>query len=111
MKDKNYYFADFNLEVLLSLSQQRRGRPCTCDVSQMPKCGSLNWVIFITFDDGVEWVFRSPIRHDFYSDETISKIIASEASTLMYLKSHTSVPVPEVFSYRYVHYSQETAVY
>ncbi|KAI1496490.1 hypothetical protein F5X99DRAFT_424654, partial [Biscogniauxia marginata] len=101
IKHKVYYFADFNLEALLSLSEQRRGRPCTCDVTQMPKSGSLNWVIFISFDDGIEWVFRSPIRgiHSFYSDETASKIVVSEASTLMYLKAYTSVPVPEVYSY------------
>ncbi|KAI5459664.1 hypothetical protein BGZ63DRAFT_473363 [Mariannaea sp. PMI_226] len=58
----------------------------------MPKCGSLNWVIFISFDDGVD-------LHDFYSDETASKIVVSEASTLMYLKANTSIPVPEVYSY------------
>lgn len=102
MKDKVYYYADFNLEALLSLSEQRRGRPCTCDVSQMPKSGSLNWVIFISFDDGIEWVFRSPTSglRGFYSDETASKIVASEASTLMYLNAYTSIPVPEVYSYR-----------
>ncbi|KAG8410336.1 hypothetical protein J3459_017146 [Metarhizium acridum] len=67
----------------------------------MPKCGSLNWVIFITFDDGIEWVFRSPTagHNRFYSDETASKIVESEAFTLMYLKARTSIPVPEVYSY------------
>lgn len=102
MKQKIYYFADFNLEALLSLSAQLRGRQCTCDEAMMPKCGSLNWVIFITFDDGIEWVFRSPMAsfNHFYSDETASKIVESEASTLMYLKAHTSIPVPEVHSYR-----------
>lgn len=100
MKDKIYYFADFNLDALLSLAEGRRGQPCTCDVSQMPKTGSLNWVVFIQFHDGVEWVFRAPMLHGFYSIETASKIVVSEASTLMYLKAHTSIPVPEVYSYR-----------
>ncbi|KAK1255428.1 hypothetical protein MKX08_009423 [Trichoderma sp. CBMAI-0020] len=70
----------------------------------MPKCGSLNWVIFVIFDDGIEWVFRSPMagRNNVYSDETSSKIVNSEASTLMYLKAHTSIPIPEVYSYRQV---------
>ncbi|KAG8409275.1 hypothetical protein J3458_019392 [Metarhizium acridum] len=101
MKDKIYYFAKFSLEALLSLSQQLRDRKCTCDVAKMPNCGSLNWVIFITFDDGIEWVFRSPMagHNRFYSDETASKIVESEASTLMYLKARTSIPVPEVYSY------------
>lgn len=104
MRDRIYYFASFNLEALLSLSEQIRGRKCTCDVTAMPKCGCLNWVIFVTFDDGIEWVFRSPMagRNKIYSDETSSKIVDSEASTLMYLKTHTSIPVPEVYSYRQV---------
>ncbi|KAF5669496.1 kinase-like domain-containing protein [Fusarium circinatum] len=67
----------------------------------MPKCGSLNWVIFLCFQDGVEWVFRSPKSglDSFYSDETTSKILVSEASTLLYFKTNTSIPVPQVFSY------------
>lgn len=102
MKDKIYYYADFNLEALLSLSEQHRGLPCTCEVSQMPKSGSLNWAIFVSFDDGIEWVFRSPKMgfDTFYSDETVSKVVMSEASTLMYLKTYTSIPVPEIYSYR-----------
>ncbi|PON24287.1 hypothetical protein TGAM01_v206975 [Trichoderma gamsii] len=104
VKDKIYHFADFNLEALLSLSEQLRGRKCTCDVTKMPNCGSLNWVVFVTFDDGIEWVFRSPMasRNSIYSDETSSKIVNSEASALMYLKAHTSISVPEVYSYRQV---------
>ncbi|KAG5812658.1 hypothetical protein H9Q74_013031 [Fusarium xylarioides] len=67
----------------------------------MPKCGSLNWVIFLRFQDGVEWAFRSPRSSldSFYSDETARKILISEVSTLLYLKANTSIPVPEVFSY------------
>ncbi|KAF4947148.1 hypothetical protein FGADI_10604 [Fusarium gaditjirri] len=101
MKDRIYYFAKFNLPALLSLAEQHRGQPCTCDTAQMPKCGSLNWVIFLCFQDGVEWVFRSPKSglDCFYSDETTSKILVSEASTLLYLKANTSIPVPQVFSY------------
>jgi hypothetical protein len=67
----------------------------------MPKCGSLNWVIFLCFQDGVEWGFRSPKSglDSFYSDETTSKVLVSEASALLYLKANTSIPVPEAFSY------------
>lgn len=83
------------------LAEKLRGRSCTCDESQVPKSGSLNWVIFITFDDAVEWVFRSP-RYDIlmFSDETASKILVSEASTLKYLEIRCQIPVPKVYSYR-----------
>ncbi|CZR40270.1 uncharacterized protein FPRO_05170 [Fusarium proliferatum ET1] len=78
-----FRWAKFNLEALLMLAEKLRGRSCTCDESQVPKSGSLNWVIFITFDDAVEWVFRSP-RYDIlmFSDETASKILISEASRM-----------------------------
>ncbi|KAF5678050.1 altered inheritance of mitochondria [Fusarium denticulatum] len=99
-----FRWARFNLEALLLLAEELRGRSCTCDESKVPKSGSLNWVIFITFDDGLEWVFRSP-RYDthMFSDETASKILESEASTLKYLESHCQIPVPKVYSYSGTH--------
>lgn len=30
------------------------------DLSQTPASGSLNWAITISFEDGVDWIFRSP---------------------------------------------------
>ncbi|KAF5551063.1 altered inheritance of mitochondria [Fusarium mexicanum] len=95
-----FKWAKFNLEALLMLAEKLHGRSCACDESKIPKSGSLNWVIFITFDDGLEWVFRSP-RYDthMFSDETASKILISEASTLKYLENHCQIPVPKVYSY------------
>lgn len=64
----------------------------------------MNWVIFVTFDDGVDWVFRSPdiAMSHMMSEESACKMLVSDAATLKYLRAHTSVPVPEVYSYRYV---------
>ncbi|KAF5701292.1 altered inheritance of mitochondria [Fusarium mundagurra] len=99
-----FRWAKFNLEALLLLAEKLRGLSCTCDESKIPNSGSLNWAIFITFDDGVEWVFRSP-RYDthMFTDETASKILISEASTLKYLESHCQVPVPKVYAYSGTH--------
>jgi hypothetical protein len=96
-----FRYAKFNLEALLSLAKDLRGCPCTCDPFTAPKAGSMNWVIFITFEDGVQWVFRSP-RYDtlMVTDETASQLLISEASTLKYLETHCSIPVPKVFLYR-----------
>ncbi|KAF7552778.1 hypothetical protein G7Z17_g4073 [Cylindrodendrum hubeiense] len=99
-RERIFAFAKFNLDALLSLATQLRGgRPCTTDVSKRPKAGSLNWVIFITFDDGIEWVFRSPRRSMSIKTESHYKMTISEASTLKYLGKHSSVPVPEVYSF------------
>lgn len=62
----------------------------------------MNWAIIVTFDDGLEWIFRSPhsgIRA-FFDEKTACKLLASEVATLEYVRSHTAVPVPEVFASR-----------
>ncbi|KAI5859410.1 kinase-like domain-containing protein [Durotheca rogersii] len=101
MQEKIFCYAKFNVDALLALAEKLRGRPCTCDVSKPPKAGSLNWVIFVSFDDGIDWVFRSPRTgpSTILTDETASKMLVSEASTLKYLRAHCSIPVPEVYSY------------
>lgn len=104
IRERIFRYAKFNVDALLDLCHSLRGRLCTCDRSKPPKTGSLNWVIFVTFDDGVEWVFRSP-RGGYdaiHSDESASKLVVNEASTLKYLGARTSIPVPQVYSYRWV---------
>ena len=65
--------------------------------------GSLNWAIVIVFEDGVECIFRSPRsgRHGIVNEKSASKMLASEVVTLKYIRSHSSIPAPEVFAYRY----------
>ncbi|KAH7221687.1 hypothetical protein BKA60DRAFT_634933 [Fusarium oxysporum] len=53
-------YTKFDLDALISLAMRLRGQSCTVDTSTRPKAGSTHWVIFITFEDEVEWVFRSP---------------------------------------------------
>lgn len=101
-KAKIFRYATFNVDALLQLARGIRQLPCWCDESQIPKCGCFNWVIFITFDDGVEWVFRVP-RHDEghgLEKQTIREMLASEAATMKLLREKSNVPVPEVSSYR-----------
>lgn len=103
MSEKIFSHAGFNPNALLSLAGNLRGRECTCDMAAAPKAGSMNWAIFVSFNDGCEWVFRSPRRglHAIVSDETAQKMLRSEVATLKFLKSNTSIPVPEVYSFRF----------
>ncbi|KAK4031791.1 hypothetical protein C8A01DRAFT_41762 [Parachaetomium inaequale] len=96
-----YAPSQFDLDALLLLASRLRQQPCSCNKSKPPLAGSLNWAIFVSFDDGVEWAFRSPDsgRRAFLSDEYTSRILASEVATLEYVKRHSSIPVPEVFAY------------
>ncbi|KKZ64062.1 hypothetical protein EMCG_01632 [[Emmonsia] crescens] len=95
--------ATFDVHALCQLaSSLREGRPCSCDITQVPADGSLYWAAFLVFDDGVEWVFRSPRRDGaIRSERTIQDLLASEAATLKYIKSYSDIPVPEVYAYRY----------
>lgn len=102
-RDANVFFhARFDVHALLRLAGRLRNRPCTCDLSQKPISGSLNWAIILSFDDGVEWIFRSPRSQKFYGidEETAGILLASEAATLKYIRNKSSIPVPEVFHYR-----------
>ena len=65
--------------------------------------GSLNWVIFLSFKDSVEWVFRSPrTGMGDLSLEVAGELLESEVATMKYIKSNTFIPVPDVFDYRLV---------
>ncbi|PNY23976.1 Uncharacterized protein TCAP_06056 [Tolypocladium capitatum] len=61
--------------------------------------GALNWAILLRFDDGVEWVFRSPKARVEVGDIGACRLLAGEAATPKYIREHTSIPVPDVFHY------------
>ncbi|PLB48747.1 hypothetical protein P170DRAFT_446580 [Aspergillus steynii IBT 23096] len=94
-----FTYASFDIAALLSVAQSIRGKGCTCDESQRPKGGSFNWVIFIAFEDGVEWVFRSPQKAFGLQEGIAGEVLLSEVATLQYLGKNGSIPVPEVYSY------------
>lgn len=94
-----FKYGTFDLSAVLSLAQQLREKKCFCDLSQTPKSGSLNWAIFLSFEDGIEWVFRSP-RLDGVSIGFAELLVASEAATLRFVKENSRIPVPEVYAYR-----------
>ncbi|KAJ3487425.1 hypothetical protein NLG97_g6414 [Lecanicillium saksenae] len=98
MPEKVFKYARFDLDALLSLAAQIRGQPCCCDVTRAPKAGSMNCVMFISFEDGLDRVFRSPKTgaHAIMSDESARKMLLSEVATLRFLRRRTAVPGPEV---------------
>jgi len=97
-----FFYATFDLSALLHLAGQLRNIPCSCDSSKQPESGSLNWAIFLPFEDGVEWVFLSPRKCHDISPDTTAKLLESKVATMKYIKQNSSIPVPEVFDYRYV---------
>ncbi|PYI03526.1 hypothetical protein BO78DRAFT_463224 [Aspergillus sclerotiicarbonarius CBS 121057] len=97
---KIFTYGDFNLEAMCRrASALRQGLSCTCDPDQRPASGSFNWAIFLSFEDGIRWVFRSPHHRTFMPIEMGKRLLASEAATLRYLRAHSDIPVPEVYDY------------
>lgn len=97
-----FIYADFDLDALCrQASTLRQGVACTCDPHQRPASGGFNWAIFVSFEDDLRWVFRSPHSRTFMPIEMGMKLLASEAATLQYLKLHSDIPVPEVYHYWY----------
>ena len=96
---KIFAHAKFNVTALLDLGKRIRQEACHCDLSQTPASGSLNWAITISFDDGVDWIFRSPRTYYGIDIEVAGSLIASEAATLKYIRGNSSIPVPEIFAY------------
>jgi hypothetical protein len=97
-----FFYVNFNLPALLRLAEQLRDVPCTCDSSKQPESGSWNWAIFISFEDGLQWVFLSPRKDNKIAAETEAKLLESHVATLKLLKLNSPIPVPEVFDYRCV---------
>ena len=99
-----FKYADFDVDALCKLASNLcGGKSCSCNPDQIPKSGSFNWVVDVSFNDGIEWVLRSPRKGDeIVSDDTNLSLLASEAATLKYIIAHSDIPVPEIFAYQYV---------
>lgn len=100
-KSPVFTYADFDIQALCQLCNNlRQNVACTCDINQVPASGGFHWAIFVTFEDGIEWVLRSP--HTGYGSmpmEINSKLLESEAATLKYVSKNSDIPVPDVYSY------------
>jgi aminoglycoside phosphotransferase (APT) family kinase protein len=80
-------------ELLKAASKARDG--IDCKVSGNAR-GAYNVVVFLVFDDGVEWVAKLPnyLRNDNGGE---NRKIMSEYATLLFLQEKTTVPAPKVY--------------
>ncbi|KFY95685.1 hypothetical protein V498_03196 [Pseudogymnoascus sp. VKM F-4517 (FW-2822)] len=94
------WYSNFNLPALLEHAGRLRNVPCSCDVAQQPQRGSLNWASFLSFEDEVEWVFRSPAtEEDEFTLETVGELLESEVATMKYIRENSYIPIPHIFDY------------
>ncbi|KAJ5794053.1 hypothetical protein N7457_000652 [Penicillium paradoxum] len=96
-----FLYSNFDAEALCQIASEiRRGPRCLCNLNQLPARGGFNWAVLLQFQDGVEWVFRSPVpNHPELSDEAVAKLLPSEVVTLRFLRKYVNLPVPNVYAY------------
>jgi hypothetical protein len=66
-----------------------------CSVIQPPKFGSFNLLYTVEFADGVKRVVRIPSPREINK----SRSLRSEAYTMIFLRRHTSIPIPEIYAF------------
>ncbi|EEQ31642.1 hypothetical protein McanMca71_004402 [Microsporum canis] len=88
-----------NVPALIRLAKRLRNTTCTYDPSQTPLAGCFNWAVVLSFDDGVEWLLRSPRTSYALNETTAGAVLVSEVATLRYIKQNSSIPVPDVYHY------------
>lgn len=91
--------AEVDLDALLALAERLHGRPCRYDKKQKRMVGCMNWAITVSFDDGIDWIFRSPTPNTF-TDEMAASLLESEVATTQCVAERTTIPVPTIFAYR-----------
>ena len=92
-----------DLTLVVDLVTSARGIPCR--LSRRPVFGAHDWIIFLAFKDGIEWVARIPLRHhkDFpqlgFDTPEFRDKYECMISTIEYVGSHTTLPVPRIQKY------------
>ncbi|KAJ5188407.1 hypothetical protein N7472_007421 [Penicillium cf. griseofulvum] len=95
-----FTYAKFDLQSLCrQASALRQSIVCSCDPDERPTTGGFNWAIFLFFEDGVRWVFRSRYPRSFMPMEMGMKLLSSETATLRYIRAYSDILVLEVYDY------------
>lgn len=89
------YIRRVHLESFLQLAVKARGDPDRCCRFGDRRMGGLNVAITLRFDDGVEWIMKTPKLINNASKERLE----SEAATLLFLHTVGSLPAPRLHAY------------
>jgi aminoglycoside phosphotransferase (APT) family kinase protein len=91
---KNHYTPSVPLHLLLEIAAKVRGSSHTCQLGER-WVGGFNVALTVRFDDGAEWIVKTPKE----VDETTAGRLESEVATLKFLQKTGSSLIPRVYSY------------
>ena len=94
---------EIDLTSIVKLAGDVRGMKCC--LSRRPIFGDHDWIIFVMFQDNVEWVARIPLRpHRRQPQLPFDSSLFKERyecmiATVEYVATHTTLPVPRIHQY------------
>jgi serine/threonine protein kinase len=88
------FFKRIKVYELLKFASNARGGSHQCQFGERAM-GTYNVVLFVTFDDGVEWAIKLPKLKT--SKKKDHEYLKSEYATMVYLHSLGTVPVPKIY--------------
>lgn len=100
----NKFFKRADMDYLLSIAQNARGGGHQCLYGARTS-GAYNCVIFLKFDDDIEWVLKVPQYANFHLDtenQDEDEKMQSEYATLLFLEELGTVPAPKVHACNYM---------
>ena len=66
-----------------------------------PIFGAYHALFPVQFHDGIKWILKIPAQGTVTRfDNAASEALVTEATTMMFLRRSTSIPVPEIFAYQ-----------
>src|SRR5271170_1094851 len=89
------YSPQVHLESFRQLALRARGDPGRCCSFGERRMGGLNVAITLLFDDGLEWIIKTPKL----INEASLERMESEAATLLFLEKVGSLPTPRLHAY------------
>ena len=89
------YVSQVHLESFPQLALKARGDRARCCSFGERRMGGLNVAITLVFDDGVEWIIKTPK----FIDEASLERLECEAATLLFLEKVGSLPTPRLHAY------------
>ena len=92
---ENVYMLQVQIHSFLPLAIKARGDlSATCSIGER-RMGGLNVAITLIFDDGMEWIVKTPKL----ANDAARERLESEATTLLFLEKIGSLPTPRVHAY------------
>src|SRR6202022_4030227 len=96
--NQNPQFAAIQFHNISTVASKHYDMPCAVTPGKF-EFGGLNVLFEVVFNDGVVWLCRAGWVSKEYSNKYVKRMIESTVTTMRYLKTNSTIPIPEVFAF------------